>query len=201
MDDPFLMRVLDGVADGDEERDALVGRELLVIAVVGDLHSANELHHEIGPPVLCRAGVENFRDVRVIHHRERLPLLLEARDHFLRIHSHLDDLERYASAHRVFLVGHPHHPEAAFTDLLAQFVRADHFAGVLWLQPRKLSLDLGRKRRSFEKRVLAVIGEQFLHLAAQRGILPAGTVKEGGAFSRRRFLERLEEEVARVRSR
>ena len=60
----------------------------------------------------------------MIHHRQRLPLLLEARDDLLRVHAELDDLQRHAPPHRLLLLGHPDDAEAAFADLLEQLVIA-----------------------------------------------------------------------------
>jgi hypothetical protein len=43
--------------------------------------------------------IEDARDIRVIHHGQRLPLLLEARDHLLRIHPILMIFKRHAPPH------------------------------------------------------------------------------------------------------
>ena len=51
-----------------------------------------------GRPSSVGAGVEDLRDVRVVHQRQRLPLGLEARDHLTRVHAQLDELERDAAA-------------------------------------------------------------------------------------------------------
>ena len=40
----------------------------------------------------------------------------------LRVHARLDDLQRDAAAHRLRLLGHIHHAEAAFADFLEQLV-------------------------------------------------------------------------------
>ena len=171
---------------------------MLFIAVVRELYAADKFHDKKRPPRLRRASIENFGNVRMIHHRERLPLLFEAGDHLLGIHAHFDDLQSHAPTHGLFLLGHPHGAKSALTDLLEKFVVADPLAGLFgrWREARGHG-----KRGSFQKRILAVIGEQLLHRAAQRGIVPAGTVEEGRPFCRRRFLERLPKEVARVRSR
>ena len=71
-----------------------------------------------GRPLVRRAGVEDLRDVRMVHHRQRLALGLEARDDFARVHARLDDLERHAPRHRLHLFGHPDDAESALADLL-----------------------------------------------------------------------------------
>ena len=67
----------------------------------------------------------------MVHHRQRLPLGLEAGDDLLGVHAELDDLERDAAAHRFLLFGHIDDAAAAFADLLEQFVAADAVAGPL----------------------------------------------------------------------
>ena len=86
---------------------------------------AHQLHHEVRPARLGRAGIEHLGDVRMVHQRQRLPLGLEAGDHLLRVHAELDDLERDAAPDRLALLGHPDRAEAAFADLLEQLVAAD----------------------------------------------------------------------------
>ena len=49
VDDPLLMRVLDRLADGDEQLEPLVRRELILVAVVGDRNAADQLHDEVRP--------------------------------------------------------------------------------------------------------------------------------------------------------
>ena len=94
--------------------------EVLLVAVVRDRNAADQLHHEERPPALGRAGVEHVGDVGVVHHRQRLPLGLEAGDHLPRVHAQLDDLERHLALDRLALLGRVDHPEAALADLLEQ---------------------------------------------------------------------------------
>ena len=80
---------------------------------------------------LCHPRVEHFGDIRVVHQREGLPFGLEAGDHLSRVHPGLDDLEGDLALHRPFLLGQEDDAEAAFTDLLHQFVRTNLRAGRL----------------------------------------------------------------------
>ena len=125
MDDPLLVRVLDGVADLDEKRDAPGHKEVLLVAVVGDLHAAHQLHDEVGPPGFGGARVEHPRDVGMVHHGQRLALGLEAGDDLPGVHAEPDDLEGDAPADRLLLLGHVDHTAAALADLLEQLVAAD----------------------------------------------------------------------------
>ena len=82
----------------------------------------------------------------MIHHRQRLPLLLEALQHGLRVHARLDQLERHLALDRLGLPGDPDFAHAAFADLLLKRVPArDDDAGLgLRLKVRRL-IDLGRR--------------------------------------------------------
>ena len=94
-----------------------VGR-LLLVAVVRDLDAADQFHHEIRTARCRRAGIEHLRDIRMVHHRERLPLGFKARDHLPGVHAELDDLQRDAAADRLLLFGHVDDPAAALADFL-----------------------------------------------------------------------------------
>ncbi len=191
MDDPFLMRVLHRLADIGEKGDALRRGEPLLVAVVGDLYPAHQLHDKEGPPERRGPGVEDLGDVRVIHHRQRLPLLLEAGDDLLRVHAHLEDFQGHAPPHRLLLLGHPDRAKAALADLLEQLVRPDALAGFLGFEARELPLDLGGKRGLGiqETRRRGMGGEQPAHFALHVGVIAAGRDEVGfaiggGAFER-----------------
>ena len=64
----------------------------------------------------------------MVHHRERLPLRLEAGDHLGGIHARLDDLDGHFSADGPLLLGDKHQSKPADADLLHQFVRPDNRA-------------------------------------------------------------------------
>ena len=77
----------------------------------------------------CCPGVEHAGDVGVVHHRQGLPLGLEAGDHLPGVHARLDDLERDPALDRLGLLGHEDDAHAPFADLLQQLVGADDRAG------------------------------------------------------------------------
>jgi len=52
VDDAFLVRVLDGVTDLDEEVQPLARGAPVLIAVVGDLEAPHQFHDEVGPACL-----------------------------------------------------------------------------------------------------------------------------------------------------
>ena len=104
---------------------------MFFVAVLRDRHAFDQLHDEVRPAAVGRAGIQHFGDVRMVHHRHGLPLGLEAGDHLPRVHARLDDLERDRALDRLGLLGHEHHAHAAFADLLQQLVGADDGAGAL----------------------------------------------------------------------
>ena len=92
------MGVLDSLAHGHEQLQPVPDREVLPIAVLRELDSVHQLHHEIRAAGLGRPGVQHLRDVRVIHHGEGLTLRFKPRHDLLGVHAGLDDLERHPAA-------------------------------------------------------------------------------------------------------
>jgi hypothetical protein len=80
MNDPLAVSVLHRLADREEQFQPVAGRELPSIAVVDDRKAPHQLHHEVGPAALGRAGIEDAGDVGVVHQGQGLPLGLEAGD-------------------------------------------------------------------------------------------------------------------------
>jgi len=125
MDDPFLMRVLDGLTDFDEELDPFASSQALVVAIRGDGNAVDQLHREIGASAIGRSRVEGAGNRRMIHHRERLALGLEAGDDLFGIHAKLDDLESDPPLERLTLLGHVDDTHSTFTQDLKDPVRSD----------------------------------------------------------------------------
>src|SRR5688500_6939164 len=94
------MRVLNGAADVHEELEPLLCGQAVGVAVVRDRQTFNELHREERLARWGFAGLENFRDARVVHQRERLSLGLEPRSHFAGVEPDAYDLEGYVTANR-----------------------------------------------------------------------------------------------------
>ena len=83
------------------------------------------LHDEERPAVGRRAGVEDLRDVRVIHQRERLALGLEARDHRLVSMPALISFSAHGALIGVVLLREPHCAHPALAEDAQQPVRPD----------------------------------------------------------------------------
>src|SRR5260370_37852566 len=106
MDDPFLMRVLDGLADLDEQIQTLTGIELVLIAVAGDGDAFDQLHDEVGTtggealtpnpsPIRWERGTGHSRIVKLrnawmVHQRQGLALGFKAGDDLPGVHPQLD---------------------------------------------------------------------------------------------------------------
>ena len=56
MHDSFLMRVLNGFTDSNEQLQALVQTQFVVVAESGKRNSIDQFHHKIGPAVAGRPG-------------------------------------------------------------------------------------------------------------------------------------------------
>ena len=143
MDDALLVRVLDGVANLHEQLEPLLGGQVVLVAVVGDLDPAHQFHHKEGPARVRRAGVEHLGDIGMVHERQRLALGLEPGDDLLGVHAQLDDLEGDPAADGLLLLGQIDHPAAALADLLEQLVAANLVAGFLGDQMRIVAPSLG----------------------------------------------------------
>ena len=87
MDDTFLMRVLDRLADRDEQFDAFADREFTQVAELRDRDPSDEFHREEGAAGFGHAAVEDPGDARMIHDRQRLSFCFEARDDLAGIHA------------------------------------------------------------------------------------------------------------------
>ena len=116
MDDPFLVRVLNGAADLDVQGHPLADGHGGAVAELGNRLALDELHGKERPARVRGTAVEDVRDARVVHDRERLALRLEARDHLARVHPELDDLERDAPRDRRRLFGEVDRAHAAFAE-------------------------------------------------------------------------------------
>jgi len=65
------------------------------------------------------------RDVRVVHQRERLTLVIEAGEHLGGVHARLHDLERHAPANGLALFGEIDSAHAPFADNLDDAIAAE----------------------------------------------------------------------------
>ena len=140
------------------------------------------------------AGVEDAGDVDVVHHRQGLPLGLEAGDDLAAVHARLDDLEGDLALDGLRLLGHEDDAHAAFADLLQELVGADHACrGVRssgwnrgWIRARGWR---------FEKPPGPVVGlEQHFDPLLELSVPAAGLLQAGQPFGRLRARQHFEED-------
>lgn len=130
MDDAFLVRVLDRMANGGEKRETLWNVDVLLGAVLRDWNASNQFHGEVGPSFGGYAGVKDGGDVGVVHHRERLSFSFKPAQDLFGVHSWLDQFDGDSSAEWCFLFRHPNDTEPTLSDLLQEFVGANDVAGL-----------------------------------------------------------------------
>jgi hypothetical protein len=134
----------------------------------------------------------------VVHHRQRLPLGLEAGNHLAGVHPRLDDLQSDLAAYGLGLLGDVDDAHAPFADLLHQLVRADDRADAI----SRLLRD-GVDRRSHCWRLEEVPGavvdyEKRLDPGPQVLVTGTRAIEVGGALRRRVQVEGLIEDRQRA---
>ena len=126
VDDRLLVRVLDALADLDEELEPLLGVERCWVSqcsVIGTPGTYSMTKY--GRPSGVLPAVEHLGDGGVVHQGQGLPLGLEAGHHLLGVHARLDDLERHPAPDRLELLGEPDLAHPALAEDLEKPVRAD----------------------------------------------------------------------------
>lgn len=122
----LVVRMLHRLADGDEELEPRARGEPVFIAIVRDRGPAHQLHHEVRAAALRDTAVEDPRDARMVHQRERLPLRLETRHDLPRFHVPMQQFECHPPNHGLALFRLPNRAEATLPELLQQPIPADH---------------------------------------------------------------------------
>src|SRR4051812_26033090 len=117
MNDSFLMRVLNRMANLDEKIEPLLCCERIAIAVFRDFDTSNEFHHEVGPARIGRSCVEHFRDVRITKERDRFSRGSKSGEDTFGLQAGFDNLESTPPTNRMFLLRHENDAAAAFADL------------------------------------------------------------------------------------
>ncbi len=124
--------MLHRLADGHEELEPLFRCEPGLVAEPRQRRAVDQLHDEERLTRRCEAAVEHLGDVGMVHHRQRLPLLLESLEHGFRVHPGDDQLERDPALDRLGLLGGPDLSHAAFADFLPERVTTrDDDAGLV----------------------------------------------------------------------
>ena len=98
--------------------------EVVLVAILGDRDSLDQLHDEERPPALGRAGVEHPGDVRMIHHRQGLAFHSNRASTARESIPGLMKLQRHHPLDRLGLLSEIDVSHAALADLLADLVPA-----------------------------------------------------------------------------
>jgi len=131
VDDAFLMRVLDGLADLDEEREAGGQGKGVCIAVVGDARAGHVIHDEKRPAGGGGPAIEDAGDVGMVHPGKGFPLDRETGHHRAGVQAELEDFQRDLAVDGFVLLGQKHDAKTALADLAQEAVGADAVAGLL----------------------------------------------------------------------
>ena len=118
VDDPLLVRVMDGGTDLGEKQQTFPGSQFVLVTELRHGNALHQFHHEKRTSGLRASRIINLGDVGMIHHRERLPLLFEPSHHLLRVHPGLDDFQRHPSPDGLLLLRHPDGPKSPLANLL-----------------------------------------------------------------------------------
>jgi hypothetical protein len=111
MNHGVVMGVLDPVADPEEQLEALLHAELLLVAIFRDGDALHVLHDEIRTPVGHGSGIEHAGDRGMIHRGQGLTLGLEAGDDAPGRETRTDELDRRGDSLEARRV-HGHSPGA-----------------------------------------------------------------------------------------
>jgi len=125
VDDPFLVRVLDALADLQEQFEPVCEVHAAAVAELDQGQARHVLHREEQPALLGGADVQNLRDVRMLHAREQGAFAAETVEDVLAVHARLDHLQRDLAAYRLQLVGEVDRTHAARAELRGDAVRPE----------------------------------------------------------------------------
>ncbi len=58
-------------------------RQVVFVTVIGDGYALYQVHDEVGPPLISCTCIQHSSNIRMVHHRQRLPFRFESGDHLL----------------------------------------------------------------------------------------------------------------------
>lgn len=86
----FLVCVLNGATDLHKQFQSPRYAQATPVAELGDRQSIHPLHDKKRASAFCCVPVQHLRDMRMVHHGERLPFYIKARQDSPRVHPRLD---------------------------------------------------------------------------------------------------------------
>ena len=119
------MGILHGLADLQEQAQTRFDAQFFTVAVLGDGHALDILHHKIGTTGLRGAGIMYRGDVRMIQQGQGLALGLEPGNDLPGVHTGFDDLQCHAPCHRRALLSQVHNAAAALAEHTDELIPID----------------------------------------------------------------------------
>ena len=116
VDDALLVGVLDALTDLHKEVKPFGSGEAMLVAVLGNADTGDVLHSKVGLTLFGRPRLEDPGHVRMVHHRQGLPLGLEPGDDLAGVHAQLDDLQGDPPADGLLLLGQVDNPHSALAE-------------------------------------------------------------------------------------
>lgn len=181
-----MVGVLDGVADLQEEVEALGGVEAFLVAPFVDRESIDVLHDDVRAAVVGGAAIEEAGNIGVIEGGDNLPFAAEALEDAVRLHAAVDDFDGdLFVVGFVGAVGEINGTHATAAEGLVDGVGADAggdrfsgFGGSVGKDFRK-----GRDGRGVEELLRGgVRTKEFADLCVEFSVGAAGAFEEGGAL-------------------
>jgi hypothetical protein len=111
----------------DEQFQPLPYGKSLLLAERGDRLPRDQLHHEEGPALRRRSGIEYLGNAGMVHQGQGLALRLEAGNYRAGIHTQLDELEGNLAHNRMLLARAIDGAEASFAERLDQLIASADF--------------------------------------------------------------------------
>jgi hypothetical protein len=148
MNNPLLMRMLNRRTNLYKKSKSLLRGQIIRVAIFRDLNSTDQFHYKVWPPIVRCSRIKHLRNVRMVHQRQRLPLRVEPRDHLLRAHPQLDQLQRHPPPNRRLLLRHVNNPAATLPDFLQNLepLHTIHRVGDRHLQQTSRTRPVPRRR-------------------------------------------------------
>src|SRR5436305_343551 len=84
-----LVRVLNGLANLDEQFETVFNGNIVLAAKFRDLDAADQFHDEVRAARFSGAGIQHLGNVRMVHERQGLALGLEAGNDLPGVHAEL----------------------------------------------------------------------------------------------------------------
>ncbi len=132
----------------------------------------------------------------MVHHRQSLPLGLEAGNNLPGVHTWLDDFQGNGALNRLSLRGHEHNAHAALADLLQQLVRPNNRPRLLADRRRDRDFQFRRRRIENERRRPLMLFQQTFHALVQSKIIATGRRQHSRPFGVVGFLKSCNKNVS-----